>query len=140
MTRLASGLLAGVLIAGGLAGCTSVRSDLGTSDSSCYVALPAATRAVGPHARLIGVHLVTLAALHRQTPALFDALPHQPASGQKVCLVAYEGSFTSRSVSKPLGWPSGPMAVVVSKIPSNQLLGTVIVRGAPLRFGHSHIG
>ena len=139
-SRLATGLLACGLAAGLVAGCTSVRNNLGTADSACYLTLPASTRAVGSHARLVGVHLVTLAALRRQTPELFDALAHQPASGQKVCLVAFAGSFTSASVSKPLGKPSGPLAVVITKIPSDEVLGTVIVRGPPLHFGHPHIG
>jgi len=141
VTRRASGVVVScVLAAGALAGCTSVRSDLGTSDSSCYIALPVAARAVGPHGRLIGVHLVTLGALRRRAPEIFDALTGQPAADQRVCLVAFAGSFTSGSVSKPLGLPSGTTAVVVSKIPSNALIGTVIIHGASLRFGHPHIG
>ena len=71
-SRLVSGVLACGLAAGLVTGCTSVRSNLGTSDSPCYLTLPAAARAVGSHGRLVGVHLVTLAGLRRQTPELFD--------------------------------------------------------------------
>jgi hypothetical protein len=121
-----------------LAGCTSARSNLGTTDSSCYLALPAATKVVGPHSRFIGVHLFTLASLRKRAPGLFDALPSQPASSQRVCTIAFVGTFTKTSVSKPLGLASGSVAVVISKTPSNQLLGTVIFDHTPIRFGHSH--
>ena len=128
------------MAAGLLAGCTSARNDLGTSDSSCYIALPAAARAVGSHGRLIGVHLSTLAALHRQTPGLFDALPNEPPTSQRICTVSFMGSFTSTTVSKPVGRASGTVAVVVSTFPSNALLGTVITDRPPPHVGHSHFG
>lgn len=121
-----------------MAGCTSARTNLGTSDSSCYLALPAATKAVGPHSRFIGVHLFTLASLRKIAPRLFDALPAQPSSSQRVCALGFVGSFTKTSVSMPLGLASGSVAVVISKTPSNQVLGTVIFNQAPIRFGHSH--
>ena len=143
LTRLLTGLLSCVVAAGLVAGCTSVRSDLGTSDSSCYIALPAATRAVGSHGHLIGVHLYTVATLRRRVPMLFDALakePNRPNPSQRICVVAFEGSFTRSTVSKPVGLPSGTVAVVVSKFPSNQLLGTAVVDRPPVHFGHTHIG
>jgi hypothetical protein len=136
MTGLGSCLLAASL----LAGCTSVRSNLGTSDSSCYLALPSATKAVGPHNRFVGVHLYTLASLGKRAPELFHALPSEPASSQRICAIAFVGTFTKMSVSKPLGLASGSVAVVVLKAPSNQLLGTIIFNETPLRFGHSHTG
>jgi hypothetical protein len=136
MVGVASGAVAAIL----LVGCTSARSNLGTSDSSCYVALPTATRAVGAHGRLIGVHLSTVATLHRQTRRLFDELPHAPAPNQRICVVAFVGSFSKSMVSKPLGRPSGSVAIVVLKFPSNELLGTAIVIRAPVRFGHAHFG
>jgi len=140
MKRLVTGSVSCVVAAGLLLGCTSARSNLGTSDSSCYVALPTATRAVGSHGRLIGVHLSTVATLRRQAPRLFDGLWHSPAPGQRVCVVAFAGSFTTATVSQPLGRPSGSVAIAVLTFPSNQLLGTVIVLRPPVRFGHSHFG
>ncbi len=140
MGNLVTGLVSCVVAAGVLVGCTSARSNLGTSDSSCYVALPTATRAVGSHGRLIGVHLSTVATLHRQAPRLFDELSEAPAPGQRVCVVAFAGSFTRSMVSQPLGRPSGSVAIVVLRFPSNQLLGTAIVLRPPVRFGHSHFG
>jgi hypothetical protein len=140
LTRLTTGVLCCSVAASLLLGCTSARSDLGTSDSSCYIALPTATRAVGSHGRLIGVHLSTLAALRRQSPALFDVIPDQPATTQRICIVAFMGSFTSPTVAKPVGRASGSIAVVISEFPSNALLGTVITDRPPPHVGHSHIG
>jgi hypothetical protein len=59
---------------------------------------------------------------------------------QKICVAAYVGEFTRGSVSRPLGRSSGQLAVVVSEMPSNKLLGTVIFRHTPLHFGHPHVG
>ncbi len=123
-----------------VAGCTSVRSNLGTSDSPCYLALPAATKAVGQHSRLLGVHLYTLASLRHQSPKLFKQISSADSSGQRVCVLAFSGRFTSTSVSKPHGQPAGQVAIAVLTSPSNKLLGTVILKRTPLRFSHSHIG
>jgi hypothetical protein len=138
--RLALGLAGVALTATMVTGCTSARSNLGTSDSPCYLALPSATQAVGSHGRLVGVHLLTLTALRQQAPGLFEALSVAPGSRQRVCVIGFTGTFTKESVSKPLGLSSGQLAAVVVKSPSNQLLGTVILSHAPLRFGHPHIG
>jgi hypothetical protein len=89
---------------------------------------------------MLGVQLLTLAALRRDAPRLFENLATTHAQSQRVCVVAFEGRFTKSSVAEPSGRSAGPVAVVVSTTPSNQLLGTVIFSRAPLRFGHSHIG
>ncbi|HEX3839224.1 MAG TPA: hypothetical protein VHU85_00385 [Acidimicrobiales bacterium] len=136
--RLATGLAAGLLATALLAGCTSARSNLGTTDSACFLALPSATKAVGAHSKFIGVHLYTLASLRKNAPHLYETLPSQPASNQRICAIAFMGTFTKTSVSHPLGLASGTVAVVVLKTPSNQLLGTVLFNHAPVRFGHSH--
>ncbi|HWE69660.1 MAG TPA: hypothetical protein VG205_04825 [Acidimicrobiales bacterium] len=138
--KLGSGVAACLLAAGLIAGCTSARSDLGTSDSPCFLALPAATKAAGPHSRFSGVHLYTLASLQKKAPHLYQALSSEPASSQRICAIAFSGTFTRTSVSHPLGLASGSVAVVVLKTPSNQLLGTVIFNHAPVRFGHTHTG
>jgi hypothetical protein len=138
--RLAGAIAGCVLLSCVVAGCTSVRSSLGTSDSSCYRALPTARHAVHEQGRMLGVQLLTLATLRRQAPRLFENLTTTHADSQRVCVVAFEGQFTKSSVSKPSGRSAGRVAVVVSTAPSNQLLGTVIFTRAPLRFGHSHFG
>jgi hypothetical protein len=140
LARLASGLASCTLAAIISTGCVSARSNLGTSDSSCYLSLPSASKAVGSHSRLIGVHLFTLMGLRQQVPGLFKALPAGQNLRQRVCVIGFAGTFTNTSVSKPLGLPSGRLAVVVLKTPSNQLLGTVIFSRPPLHFGHPHIG
>jgi hypothetical protein len=123
-----------------LVGCTSARSSLGTSDSGCFVVLPAAVSAVGSPATLLGVRSMTLATLHQQDPALSGAIGTDRPGSQPVCVVAFHGAFRAASVTKPLGLDSGPVAVVVVQASPERLLGTFIVDRAPLKFGHSHIG
>jgi hypothetical protein len=117
-----------------------VRSNLGTSDSSCYLALPTASKAVGAHARLIGVHLFTQDDLKKEAPRLQKQIASQLRAGENLCVLAFSGHFTTSSVSKGRGRPSGSVAVVVVANPTNRLLGTVVLRRLPLRFTHSHIG
>ena len=140
MRQFASGLTGCLLAAGLLTGCASARSNLGTSDSSCYLALPTATNAVHAHGKLLGVHLFTLKALHQKAPHLYKALATTDSSSQTVCVTAFTGTFTRSSVSNPLGRVSGRLAVVVSTTSSNHVLGTVIFTRLPLHFGHSHVG
>jgi len=140
MRQLASSFVGFVLLAIVLAGCSTARNDLGTSDNSCYLALPSASNAVGGHGRLLGVDLLTSTALRQQAPRLFTALATQRVSPKRVCVIAFVGHFNKTMVSDPLGRSSGRVAVVVLATPSNQLLGTVIFTRAPLQFGHTHIG
>jgi hypothetical protein len=136
VARLVVGCLAVVSVS---AGCTSARANLGTTDSSCYLSLPAATKAVGPHSRLLGVHLFTLDDLRTKAPKLYAQVAPHRATTQRVCVLAFSGHFTTDTVSMPHGRSAGPVAVVVLSNPSNHLLGTVILRQTPLRFAHSHI-
>ncbi len=122
------------------ASCTSARTNLGTSDSACYLALPAATQAVGSHSRLLGAHLFTLSELRRAAPKLAARVSPEGSPKQSVCVLAFSGDFRSNSVSKPHGQSEGPVAIVVLTRPSNKVLGTVILKRVPLRFSHSHIG
>jgi hypothetical protein len=140
MKRLTTGAACAFLTVCLLTGCTSARSNLGTSDSSCYLALPAASHAVGGHGHLVGVRSYTLAGLRKAAPNLFQLVADRQPNSEKVCIVAFTGFFRSSSVSDPHGRPSGRLAVVVTTIPDNRLLGTVIFLRVPLRFGHSHIG
>jgi hypothetical protein len=133
-------MASGALLAGVLAGCTTARSSLGTSDSSCYLALPTATKAVESHGRLFGVQKFSLSELRKNSPHLAHDLGTSASGSDTVCIVAFTGKFTADSVSKPRGQSSGHLAVVVSTTPGNHLLGTVIFTKAPLHFGHSHAG
>jgi hypothetical protein len=136
--RLGGALAGCALVAGLSAGCTSARSNLGTSDSACYLALPTASKAVHSHGRLLGVHRYTLTALGRKAPRLLGDLAPNETGSQVVCVAAYSGTFTWRSVSDPHGEHHGHSAVVVSTTPGNRVLGTVIFSNPPLHFGHSH--
>jgi hypothetical protein len=138
--RITGGLVACLVAAGVLAGCSTVRSDLGTSDSPCYLALPAASQAVHGSGKLAGVDLLTLTGLRRQAPHLFAPLAIPHPGPDRICVIEFTGSFAASSVARPLGSPSGRLAVVVLRTPSNRLLGTVILDHPPLHFGHAHIG
>ena len=140
MRQLASGLAGCMLLASAIAGCTSARSDLGTSDNSCYLALPSATNAVSAHGRLLSVDLFTFRALRERAPQLFAALGTKHASPQRVCVVTFVGEFNKTSVLDPLGSSSGRLAVVILATPSNQVLGTVIFTSTSLHVDHTHIG
>ena len=137
---LVAGLVACVFATCLLAGCTAARSVLGTTDSSCYLALPAAAKATGSHGKLDGVHLFRFSSLRQRYPQLYQALPAGHRSRQRVCVFGFSGRFTRTSVTRPYGKESGTLAVVVLDAPSNQLVGTVIFDHGPIPLGHSHIG
>ncbi len=139
--RRLTGGLAACLVAGCmLVGCSSAHSDLGTSDSPCYQALPAASRAVHGRGALAGVELLTLAALHHRAPKPFSSLTGSRRPSDRVCAIEFTGTFVASSVARPLGSPRGRLAVVVLDTPSNRLLGTVLLDHPPLSFGHAHVG
>jgi hypothetical protein len=140
MRRLGVVLAGTLLLTSVLAGCTSSRSSLGTTDSSCYLALPIASHAVHGKGRLVGIQLFSESSLRKRAPNLSRDLSLSSKAPQEVCVAAYVGQFTRGTVNRPLGRPSGQLAVVVSETPSNELLGTIIFRHAPLHFGHPHVG
>jgi hypothetical protein len=127
-----------VTIALGVSACSAVRNDLGTSNGPCYVAIPAATAAVHHTGKLAGLRLERVAALHR-TSHLYQVAGGAGAGSQRVCLVAFKGSFDHSGVTAPQGRSQGGFAVVVLSYPDNHVLGTVILRRPPVDFGHSHL-
>jgi hypothetical protein len=127
-----------VLGASAFAGCSSAHAGLGTTDESCYLALPTASKAVGGHGHFAGIRKYTVGGLKGMAPQLYDALSDQVGSHQAVCLAGYTGTFTSGMVTKPLGRPTGKLAVVVVTSPGNKVLGTLILSKIPVRFQHTH--
>jgi hypothetical protein len=119
-----------------LAGCSAARIDVGTTDETCYLALPTAAHAVGAHAHFVGVRKYSMSELKGVVPKLYAALSKSVSSKQSVCLAAYTGHFSSYTVVKPQGHPAGTLAVAVVKSPGNELLGTVILSKIPVRFQH----
>jgi hypothetical protein len=113
---------------------------LGTTDSSCYLALPVAVKAVGSHSKLLGAHLYTLAELRRKAPRLVTQIQPKGNPQQRICVLAFSGQFTEGKLPKSHGRPAGRVAIVVLTNPSNSLLGTLVLKRVPLRFSHSHIG
>jgi hypothetical protein len=136
--RLASLAAVFVLAATLLASCSTARSDFGTTDASCYLALPTAAQAVGGHGHLEGVRKYTLSNLRIVAPRLYSRLANDVSKKQGVCIAGYSGHFTASEVSKPLGHPSGTLAVAVVTTPANKLLGTLILTKLPVRFQHTH--
>jgi hypothetical protein len=119
-----------------LAACSSARTDQGTTDESCYLALPTAAQAVGGHGHLAGVRKFSLSGLHGVAPRLYGHLVDHVPKGQSLCLAAYNGHFSASEVTKPLGRPTGTLAVAVVTRPGNQVLGTLILTKLPVRFQH----
>jgi hypothetical protein len=136
--RLAAAVAALVLAATLLASCSSARTDYGTTDASCYLELPTATQAVGGHGHLEGVRKYTLSGLHNVAPRLYNRLAKDLSKSQGVCIAGYTGHFTAAEVQKPIGKPSGTLAVAVVTTPGNKLLGTLILTKLPVRFQHTH--
>jgi hypothetical protein len=134
-TALAAAL---VLAATLLASCSSARTDFGTTDASCYLALPTAAKAVGGHGHLEGVRKYTLSSLRSVAPRLYNRLADDLSKKQGVCIAGYSGHFTASEVSKPLGHPTGTLAVAVVTTPGDKLLGTLILTKLPVRFQHTH--
>jgi hypothetical protein len=120
------------------AGCSAARTDVGTTDETCYLALPAAAHAVGHGAHFIGVRKYTMSSLKSFAPRLYNHTANSVSPKQAVCLAAYTGHFTSGTVDKPLGRPAGKLAVAVLTTPGNELLGTLILSKIPVRFQHTH--
>jgi hypothetical protein len=128
------------LVVAGLAGCSSVRSSLGTASGTCFEALPTAGSAVHHQGRLVGARLVTLATMLRIPGMRVITVPRSESPSQRVCLVAFDGSFDADHVDRPLGSRAGHAAIVVIGYPHRGLVATVIVGRLPQRFGHLHLG
>ncbi len=123
-----------------LGGCTSARANLGTSDSPCFVALPAAAAAVHHTGRLVGVRLRTVGSLRGARGVHEVLVAAHDTQGQRVCLVAFSGDYHRADVARPAGRQAGHLAVVVLSYPASTVEGTVILIRAPLEFGHSRLG
>lgn len=137
--RRGRGALCGLALAAlVLAGCSSARVGLGTTDESCYLALPTAAKAVGGHGHLEGIRKYTISGLKGVAPRLYDRLADQVPKGQSVCIAGYTGVFHEDMVTKPLGRSTGKLAVVVVTSPGNKVLGTLILTKIPVRFQHTH--
>jgi hypothetical protein len=138
MTRSRGGALAAtlVLLASLLSACSTARTDLGTTNESCYLALPTAAKAVGGHGHLEGVRKYTVSSLKSVAPRLYGRLANDVSTKQAVCVAGYTGHFSASEVSKPLGRQTGTVAVAVVATPANRLLGTLILTKLPVRFEH----
>ena len=133
--RFGSALVACAVLLGG---CSSVRNALGTTNSPCYIALPAAEGAVHGKGHLGGVRLASVTSLPSFS-TLHRAATEPEANARRVCLVAFNGNFRSSKVSRPLGLARGKLAIVVLRYPDGKVLATVILKRLDLHFGHTHL-
>jgi len=131
-------VLALALSASGLAGCTSARNGLGTHDSSCFRALPAARAAVGTAAIFAGVRSLPASALVKAVEAMPHASQAVPPAltavlPEGMCLVAFKGNFAVDRVPSPWAPLPGPYrgAVVVVRFSNVKLVTTVLVPRLP---------
>jgi hypothetical protein len=138
--RLVCGVAGVILLATVLTGCTSVRSSLGTSDSSCYLTLPVASQAVGGHGKFLGIHAYTPSQLKARSSRLYAELIAAHATTAHMCVAAYTGTFTADKVAKPLGKSSGRLATTVINASDRKVLATVLFHRLPRHFGHPHLG
>ena len=67
---------------------------MGTSDESCYLSLPAATRAIGGHGHLEGIRRFTPNDFRQIAPRLYQDMAQQVPPGQDLCVAAFTGHFT----------------------------------------------
>jgi hypothetical protein len=146
-------LAAAVLVSAvALAGCTSPRDTLGTADSRCYKALPAASQAVHEHGRFAGVRYVSTSDLlralrrHHAVGELATGLAGGRAGGTlpahtAACVVAYVGNFSAVAVERdlPTRASSGRLALVVVRADDTRVLATIVLRRPPLRFIHAAV-
>lgn len=119
------------LVALVLAGCAGGRNVLNTSASTCFRGLPAASAAVGPKAKLVGVRSVRRAELVARIPAA-----SRIAGAGSVCAIAYRANFTATDV--PGADPRGPGAYALVALDSHgsTVLATFVLDDLPLRFNH----
>jgi hypothetical protein len=141
--RAAQAVVASIALLVGLCACAAGRGVLGTSISPCFIALPAAKRAVEGRGSLAGIRLIDTAGLtagnDRALRNLLDSLPVRPV--HDVCLIAYIGSFTPAQVELVGRYPQNParFAIAVVTTPKPRLLGTILVRHVPLGFNRAHM-
>ena len=118
-----------------LTACSAARADLGTTDESCYLALPTAAKAVGGHAHLAGVRKYTLAGLRGVAPRLYGRMADDMPKNRDVCLAAYTG--TSPVVRRQAARARRRHARRGRRHhPGSDLLGTLILNKLPVRFQH----
>ena len=127
-----------VLAASLLTACSAARTGLGTTDESCYLALPTAAKAVGGHGHLEGVRKYTVEQPARVAPPPLRAAGRRRAQEAGRLRGRLHGPLQRGQVSKPLGRPAGTLAVAVVTTPGNKLLGTLILTKLPVRFRHTH--
>ncbi len=134
--------LAMMALALATASCTATSAGVGSPESPCFLALPAAKSAVHGRGHFSGVRYLTgdqLATALRSGPAGRRAVPAvldaQRASG--ICAVAYRGRYRRGGVVQ--SWPTGGrrvsrIAVVVVRQKDGTVLVTMLFEREPIGF------
>ena len=140
VARAAGALVAAAALAALLlSSCTSARSELGTSNGPCYLALPEASAAVHGQGHLSGVRLVWSDSLRRTSDVYRDALLGRVRTRQRFCVIEYSGHFKRSGVLHPVGRRRGHLAIVIVSYPHPEVVVTILVHSPPNRFGHPHV-
>ena len=113
-----------VLAAALLASCSSARIDTGTTPTRVTWPCRRRPRRSAATATSRGCASTRSQPAQHRPEALRPAGP-DVSKKQAICVAGYTGHFTSSEVSKPLGHPSGTLAVAVVTTPGNRLLGTL---------------
>ncbi|MDA8262109.1 MAG: hypothetical protein M0Z47_04685 [Actinomycetota bacterium] len=115
-----------------LSACAGASAGLGTSSESCFTALPAAYKAVGPRAKLLGVRLLPATRVGEIMSGLSEA------PNKALCLLAFElpdatgGYRVARRDDKVFG----NFKLVAYSLQTREVL-KVRARGSlPMRFAH----
>lgn len=128
--RAGTALVAVVGVLAVLAACAAPRNTLNTPASTCFRGLPAASAAVGPKAKLLGVRIVRRDELAERLPQA-GRIP-----SESVCAVAYSGDFVPGDVAGADPPGPGRYAVVALDLKATRVLATSVVDTLPVRFRH----
>ena len=126
MRRSAALLLLVALVL--LAACSGPRNGLNTTASACFRGLPAASAAVGPKGKLIGVRVTRRSELAGKLPQA-GRIPDRV-----VCTVAFRGAFGPGDVAGADPAGPGPYAIVALDTRGSHVLATFVVDELPVRF------
>ncbi len=115
-----------------LSACAGASAGLGTSSESCFTALPAAYKAVGPGAKLLGVRLLPAS----RVGEVMLGLPQ--GSNKALCLLAFElpDSTGGYRVIRRDDKVFGHFRLVAYSLQSKTVLKVRSREALPMRFAH----
>ena len=139
-TKLASGAVAGLLLASTAAACSSTPTP-GLSNgsvSACYRAIPTARKAIhDSHATLIGVHRIPADKVRSHLPPSEQHQLDQLAGDNDttVCAVAFHGKFVAGQVELAPPDEFGAYAIVLVSSKKLKLIDSAVLDHLPRALG-----